>query len=146
MVANKSEISLPHGDALRRAELFDRSAIARSQSDRPPVLVRVERMRSILRCHLLRVYSAVLYHLSQALGIADAIPGIECLVQVGSHRENRLPKRAICRLKHIRAPGRYRQLSTWTNETPQFSHCARHVGNKEDSENTYDSVEALAWI
>src|SRR5580704_19349617 len=56
------------------------------------------------------------------------------------------PKRAIRWLKHVRSPGRDGQLSAGTDEMPQFPHCARHVGNKEDSENTYDSVKTLAWI
>jgi len=110
MVANKREISLSHGGSLRRAELFDRSPITGSHSNRPPVLVGTKRMPSILCPHLLRVYSALPQHVSQALRIADATPGIKCLVQLRSHLQNCLPKRAIRWLKHVRSPGRDRQL------------------------------------
>ena len=102
-------------------------------------------MLSILCPQLLRVYSTLPQHVSQAVRIADARPGIKCLVQLRSHFrtacQNALFAGSSTLDSQVVIPAFRRDGRNAT--VPALRPTCRA---QRRSENAYDSVKTLAWI
>src|ERR1700739_2602336 len=102
--------------------------LSRSIVARCPVPITIVHQSSGDRsgCHRFSVITSsgstppTVQHLPEMLGIGDLVPRMKCFVQLGSCFADRLPKRAIRRLKYIGSPRRDRQLAARTDETPEF--------------------------
>src|SRR5688572_3375805 len=102
-------------------------------------------MGSSLGDNLQVLYTGCGKERAHSVRLADAIPRVEALVEVGSDRANRVPERSTCRLEEPRTPSRDGQRAAGAHEPPQLAYGSLHVRYEEDAEDTHDCVEAGLW-